>query len=95
MSKRVSVNNLKEYAQRILEENSATSINNRRVTVTLTRGTAEWILTDLEKRGKRLLQSVNEQNTLERKREKRRTELDMLAVAAAAFSEALQNQKQN
>ena len=49
MSKRVSVNNLKEYAQRILEENSATSIDNRRVTVTLTRGTAQWILTDLEK----------------------------------------------
>ena len=95
MTKKVSVNNLKEYAQRILEENSATSINNRRVTVTLTRCTAEWILRDLEKRGKRLLQSVNEQNTLKRKREKRRTELDMLAVAAAAFSEALQNQKQN
>ena len=59
MSKRVSVNNLKEYAQRILEENSATSINNRRVTVTLTRGTAECILTDLEKRGKRLLQRLS------------------------------------
>ena len=95
MTKKVSINNLQEYAQRILEEKPVNSIDDEIVTVSLTRCTAEWILTDLEKRGKRLLQSVNEQNTLERKREKRRTELDMLAVAAAAFSEALQNQKQN
>lgn len=96
MTKKVSINNLKEYAQRILEvDSSKDSVADEQLMVTLTRGAAQWILADLEKRGKRLLQSVNEQNTLERKREKRRTELDMLAVAAAAFSEALQNQKQN
>lgn len=89
MTKKVSINNLKEYAQRILEENTATGIDNRRITVTLTRCTAEWILADLWKRGTRLHQSVNEQNTHERKREKRRAELDMLAVAIITIDHAL------
>lgn len=89
MSKKVSINNLQEYAQRILEDDSNNSIDNERITVTLTRCTAEWILADLWKRGTRLHQSVNEQNTHERKREKRRAELDMLSVAIMVFDNAL------
>lgn len=89
MTKKVSINNLKEYAQRILEEKAVNSIDNRRITVTLTHGTAQWILRDLWKRGTRLHQSVNEQNTHECKREKRRAELDMLSLAIIAIDHAL------
>ena len=89
MTKKVSINNLQEYAQRILEEKPVNSIDDEIVTVSLTRCTAEWILSDLWKRAERLHQSVNEQNTRDHKREKRRAELDKLSLAVIAIDHAL------
>ncbi len=63
----------------------------RLVNIELTRETAEWILADLAKRGKRLQMCVENPNTRPSKREKREAELSRLAYAVDAINHALNN----
>lgn len=93
--KRVSITRLSEYAQKVKSQKSQDasirpdSVRLELLNIELTRETAEWLLADLAKRGKRLQQSVEDPKTCEAKREKRETELNRLAYAVDAINHAL------
>lgn len=93
--KQVSITRLSEYAQKVKSQKSQDasirpdSERLELLNIELTRETAEWLLADLAKRGKRLQQSVEDPKTREAKREKRETELNRLAYAADAIIHAL------
>ena len=63
------------------------------IRIEITRETAEWILADLAKRGKRLQQSVSDAHTQSSKREKRESELSRLEYAADCINRALNPNK--
>lgn len=92
---KVSITRLSEYAQKIKSQKSQDttirpdSVRLELLNIELTRETAEWLLADLAKRGKRLQQSVEDPKTRETKREKREAELNRLAYAADAINHAL------
>lgn len=83
MANKVSITRLSEYAQKVKSQKS------QDVNIELTRETAEWMLADLAKRGKRLQQSVEDPKTRETKRNKREAELSRLAYAVDAINHAL------
>ena len=87
MAKSVSITKLCEYAQNITAERKDDDI----IEISMTRGTAQWILDDLAKRGKRLQQSVDDTITRFAKKERRKRELDQLAVAVDAINKAITN----
>lgn len=95
---KVSITRLSEYAQKVKSQKSqdATirpdSVRLELLNIELTRETAEWLLADLAKRGKRLQQSVEDPKTRDAKREKRGAELNRLAYAADAINYALNKQ---
>lgn len=88
---KVSINKLTEYAARMKAQQPvrSDSVRLQLLNVEITRETAEWMLEDLVKRGKRLQQSVEDAKTRERKREKREAELNRLAYAVDAINHAL------
>ena len=61
----------------------------------LARECAEWLLSDIDKRRKRIGQCVSEPNTRQRKREKREHELYFVAQASDAINNALNNTEIN
>ena len=61
------------------------------IRIELTRECAEWLITDIDKRRKRIGQCVSEPNTRQKKREKREHELYFVAQASAAINNALNN----
>ncbi len=89
---KTSITRLSEYAQRMKSQSEAVrsdAVRLRLVNIELTRETAEWILADLAKRGKRLQMCVDNPNTRSAKREKREAELSRLAYAVDAINHAL------
>lgn len=92
---KVSITRLSEYAQKVKSQKSQDvtirpdSVRLELLNIELTRETAEWLLADLAKRGKRLQQSVEGPKTRDAKREKREAELNRLAYAADAINHAL------
>lgn len=92
---RVSITRLTEYAQKIKSQKSqdistlSDSVRLQLLNIELTRETAEWLLADLAKRGKRLQQSVEDPKTRDTKREKRKAELNRLAYAVDAINHVL------
>lgn len=91
MANKVSITNLSEYAARMKAQQTVRPDSERLqlLTIELTRETAEWLLEDLAKRGKRLLQCVEDPHTRSRKREKREAELNRLAYATDVINHAL------
>lgn len=92
---RISITRLSEYAQKVKSQKSQDvsmqpdSVRLQLLNIELTRETAEWLLTDLAKRGKRLQQSVEDSKTRDAKREKRKAELNRLAYAVDAINHVL------
>lgn len=92
---KVSIARLSEYAQKVKSQKSQDaiirpdSVRLQLLNIELTRETAEWMLADLAKRGKRLQQSVEDPKTCEAKRDKREAELSRLAYAVDAINHAL------
>lgn len=93
---KVSITRLSEYAQKVKSQKSQDaqtlrpdSVRLQLLNIELTRETAEWLLADLAKRGKRLQQSVEDPKTREAKRDKREAELTRLAYAVDAINNAL------
>lgn len=93
---KVSITRLSEYTQRVKSQKSQDtpklrpdSVRLQLLNIELTRETAEWLLADLVKRGKRLQQSVEDSNIREAKRDKREAELNRLAYAADAINHAM------
>lgn len=93
---KVSITRLSEYAQKVksqkLQETTEIrpdSVRLQLINIEITRETAEWLLEDLAKRGKRLQQSVEDKKTKQSKREKREAELNRLAYAVDAINHAL------
>lgn len=92
---RISITRLTEYAQKIKSQKSqdistqSDSVRLQLLNIELTRETAEWLLADLAKRGKRLQQSVEDPKTRDTKREKREAELNRLAYAVDAINHVL------
>lgn len=92
----VSITRLSEYAQKMKTSKSqdltaikSNSVHLELLNIELTRETAEWLLADLAKRGKRLQQSVEDPKTRDAKREKRKAELNRFAYAVDAINHAL------
>lgn len=87
----MSITRLTEYARRIKTQEAIRpdAVRLRLINIELTRETAEWILDDLAKRGKRLQMCVDNPNTRPAKRGKRETELSRLAYAVDAINHAL------
>lgn len=90
---KTSITQLTEYAQRIKaqEDIRPDAVRLQLINIELTRETAEWILADLAKRGKRLQMCVDNPDTRPTKREKREAELSRLAYAVDAINRALDN----
>ncbi len=88
---KTSITRLSEYAQRIKAQDASRpdAVRLQPINIELTRETAEWILEDLAKRGKRLQMCVENPNTRPSKREKREAELSRLAYAVDAINLAL------
>lgn len=61
------------------------------VHIELTRECAEWLLADIDKRRKRLRQSVNDPKTGQAKRIQRERELNFVAYASATIHNSLNN----
>lgn len=72
---KTSITRLTEYAQQIGRTKDKKDI----IELSLSRKAIVWLLDDLSKRGKRILQSVHDDKTKPTKREKRERELYMLA----------------
>lgn len=87
---KVSINNLSAYAKRI-KAGSPTPLPTDLINITLTREVAGWMLDDLAKRGRRLLQCVEDMKTKDAKRRKRETELNLLSQAVDAINDGLNN----
>lgn len=92
----VSITRLSEYAQKMKKSKSqdltaikSDSVHLELLNIELTRETAEWLLADFAKRGKRLQQSVEDPKTRDAKREKRKAELNRFAYAVDAINHAL------
>ena len=84
-----SITRLAEYAQRMKSQPETIrpdAVRLQLVNIELTRETAEWILADLAKRGKRLQMFVDNPNTHASKRE---AELSRLAYAVDAINHTL------
>lgn len=91
---KTSITRLTEYAQRMKSQPEAIrpdAVRLQLINIELTRETAEWILADLAKRGKRLQMCVDNPNTRPTKREKREAELSRLAYAIDAINRALKD----
>lgn len=90
---KTSITRLTVYAQRIKaqEDIRPDAVRLQLINIELTRETAEWILADLAKRGKRLQMCVDNPDTRPTKREKREAELSRLAYAVDAINRALDN----
>lgn len=90
---KTSITRLTEYAQRmkVQEAIRPDAVRLQLINIELTRETAEWILADLAKRGKRLQMCVDNPDTRPTKREKREAELSRLAYAVDAINRALDN----
>ena len=86
---KVSINHLTEYAKRMKRLERPDEYRLELINIEITRETAEWVLDDLAKRGKRLQQSVEDPKTRQSKRDKRECELNRLAYAVDAFNRAL------
>lgn len=86
---KTSIARLTEYAQRMKSQPEAMRL--QLFNIELTRETAEWILADLAKHGKRLQMCVEKPNTRPSKREKREAELSRLAYAVDAINRALKD----
>ena len=82
---------MSEYAAKMRPD----SVRLELIHIEITRETAEWMLADLAKRGKRLQQSVSDAHTRTSKREKRESELTRLAYAADCINHALNQNKFN
>lgn len=61
------------------------------VRIELTREAAEWLLADIDKRRKRLRQSVNDPKTGQAKRRKHERELNFVAYTSATIHNSLNN----
>ena len=61
------------------------------VHIELTRECAEWLLADIDKRRKRLRQSVNDPKTGQAKRRKHERELNFVAYTSATIHNSLNN----
>lgn len=93
---KVSITRLEDYARKVNSQTSQSvseirpdSVRLQLINIEITRETAEWLLADLAKRGKRLQQSVEDPKTRDAKREKREAELNRLAYAVDAINHAL------
>ena len=86
---KTSITRPTEYAQRMRSQPEAMRL--QLLNIEVTRETAEWILADLAKRGKRLQMCVGNLNTRPSKREKREAELSRLAYAVDAINHALKD----
>ena len=62
-----------------------------RICIVLTRKCAEWLLADIDKRRKRLRQSVNDPKTRQAKRIKHERELNFVAYTSATIHNSLHN----
>ena len=82
---KISITRLSEYAAKMRPD----SVRLELIHIEITRETAEWILADLAKRGKRLQQFVSDEHTRTSKREKRESELSRLAYAVDCINRAL------
>ena len=85
---KVSITRLTEYAE-AQKQHRPDSVRLQLLNIELSRETAEWLLEDLAKRGKRLQQSVEDPKTRSTKRDKREAELSRLAYAVDAINHAL------
>lgn len=98
---KVSITRLSEYAQNIRSQKSQKvtaiipeSVRLELLSIELTLETAEWLLTALAKRGKRLQQSIEDPKTRDAKRKKREAELKHLAYAVDVINDALNKCRQ-
>lgn len=78
-----SITKLSAYAERIDAIPSPTD----RFEINLDRATRDWILSDLNKRCSRLMQSVSDPKTKQNKREKKHREVLIMQKAVSALTE--------